>query len=560
MKSFYILISLLVSSLLIAQNPLSIPPTLSGKNITLNMQTGSVNFFAGPVTNSLGINGNILGPTLILEKDSIVNFTVNNNIGDTSTMHWHGMHVSPENDGGPHTKMLPGATWNPSFTVMDKAATYWYHPHLHGKTNPQVTLGLAGMIIVKDAEEAALNLPRSYGVDDFPLIMQSKAFDGSNQIDVNSHADSTFMVNATINPYLDAPAQVVRFRLLNASSARTLYFGFSNSMTFDQIASDGGLLAAPVNLSRLRLGPGERAEILVDFTGLQSQTINLVNYCEELPIGVYGAEYPALNQFATLPDYPSNPLNLYNYTTLQINVVAQTGSPVQTIPSSLATVIPLLEINSNKSRTIDFGTAFPGTQFLTKPFLMNGVYFDMNVINEYVKLNNIEVWTLNNNTQTTHPFHIHDIQFFILDRDGIPPPLNEQGRKDVVVVSPQETVRFITQFLDFESDTVPYMYHCHMLRHEDMGMMGQFIVSSTVNIESQIVNNNLKIFPNPAFNYLTIESKSTINSINIFDISGRKLASKLNENKVGVSLLKNGIYFITIHNDDGVTTSKFIKK
>ena len=560
MRYFLALILITLSSLAFAQNPLFVPPTITGNTFNLNLQTGTHQFFAGQPTATMGVNGNILAPTLIFEKDSIVNITVNNNLPDSTTMHWHGLHVSPENDGGPHSIIPQNSTWNPSFKVLDKAATYWYHPHLHHKTNQHVVKGIAGFLIVKDAEEAALNLPRNYGVDDFPMVLQTKAFDVNNQIDVESHEDSIFMINATIEPYLDAPAQVVRFRLLNGSSNRTYFMGLSNGMNFDQIASDGGLLAAPVNLNRLRLGPGERAEILVNLTGMQSQTVNLVNYCEELPIGIYGAEFPAVNQWATLPGYGNNPLNLNNYTMLQINVVAQTTSPVITVPTTLANVTPLLEINTNQTRTINLGTTNPGNNFLHGPFVFNGYGFKMDSINEYVKFNDIEVWTLNNNTQTHHPFHIHDVQFYILDRNGNPPPLNEQGRKDVVLLAPFETVRFIAQFDDFESDTVPYMYHCHMLPHEDGGMMGQFIVSSTVNVEEQINKNGVKIFPNPTNNYLYLESKSEINSVQIFDVSGRELAVQLQENKLDVSFLKNGVYFIAIHNHEGVVISKFIKK
>jgi len=560
MRYFLALILILLSSLAFAQNPLFIPPTLTGNTFNLTLQAGTHQFFSGQPTATMGVNGNILAPTLIFEKDSIVNITVNNNLPDSTTMHWHGLHVSPENDGGPHSIIPQNTTWNPSFKVLDKAATYWYHPHLHHKTNQHVVKGIAGFLIVKDAEEAALNLPRNYGVDDFPMVLQTKAFDVNNQIDVESHEDSIFMINATIEPYLDAPAQVVRFRLLNGSSNRTYFMGLSNGMSFDQIASDGGLLAAPVSLNRLKLGPGERAEILINLTGMQSQTVNLVNYCEELPIGIYGAEFPAVNQWATLPGYGNNPLNLNNYTMLQINVVAQTTSPVTTVPTTLANVTPLLEINANQTRTINLGTTNPGNNFLHGPFVFNGYGFKMDSINEYVKFNDIEVWTLNNNTQTHHPFHIHDVQFYILDRDGNPPPLNEQGRKDVVLLAPFETVRFIAQFDDFESDTVPYMYHCHMLPHEDGGMMGQFIVSSTVDVEEQINKNGVKIFPNPTNNYLYLESKSKINSVQIFDVSGRELAVQLQENKIDVSFLKNGVYFIAIHNHEGVVTSKFIKK
>ena len=150
---------ILVSSQISAQNPLLIPDTLSSTNINLTLQNGTHQFYSGINTSTMGANGNILGPTLIFNQGDFVNITVDNQLSDTTTIHWHGLHVSPENDGGPHTYILSGDTWNPGFTVMDKAATYWYHPHLHRKTNEHVSKGIAGMIIVRDNDEATLTLP-----------------------------------------------------------------------------------------------------------------------------------------------------------------------------------------------------------------------------------------------------------------------------------------------------------------------------------------------------------------------------------------------------------------
>lgn len=357
MKLPILLSALFISVYCNGQNPLLIPDTIHNNTINLTLTQDTTRFFSGPTTNTYGANGSILGPTLIMDADSFVDINVTNNLTDTTTIHWHGMHVSPENDGGPHSIILPGTTWNPQFTVLDKAATYWYHPHLHKRTHEHVTKGIAGFIIVRDQEEAALNLPRTYGVDDFPMVLQSKAFDSLNQIDILSHEDSIFMINATINPYLDAPAQVNRFRLLNGSSNRAYEIGFTGNMAFDLIGTDGGLLAAPVNLTRIRLAPGERIEILVDLTGMQSQSIQMINHPTELPNGQYGGPFPAANQVSTLPGYANNPLNLASYTMLDINVVAPTATPVTSVASTLATLNPPLEINADEFREINFGVA-----------------------------------------------------------------------------------------------------------------------------------------------------------------------------------------------------------
>ena len=123
----------------------------------------------------------MLGPTLILEKGQEISIDVINKLTEPTTLHWHGLHVSPKNDGGPHTVIEPNQTWSPSFTVLDEAATYWYHPHLHEKTEEQVTMGAAGFIIVRDNIESELNLPRNYGIDDIPVVIQSRAFDDDKQ-------------------------------------------------------------------------------------------------------------------------------------------------------------------------------------------------------------------------------------------------------------------------------------------------------------------------------------------------------------------------------------------
>ena len=157
------------------------------------------------------------------------------------------------------------------------------------QTELQVSRGIAGMIIVKDPVEAALTLPRTYGVDDFPVIVQSKAFDVLRQIAIASEDDTTVLVNGTMQPYLDAPAQVVRLRLLNGSAMRSFLFGLSGNMPFHLIGTDDGLLDSATTLTRIRVSPGERVEILVNLTGMQSQTIYLKNFGSELPDGIHGA-------------------------------------------------------------------------------------------------------------------------------------------------------------------------------------------------------------------------------------------------------------------------------
>ncbi|MFN5879371.1 MAG: multicopper oxidase family protein, partial [Flavobacteriales bacterium] len=361
----------------LAQNPLAIPPTIFGPTIDLNLQYGSINFYPGQATETMGVNGNILGPTLVLNKNETVTIHVTNNLNDSTTIHWHGMHVSPENDGGPHIVIPPGETWSPEIPVLDWAATYWYHPHLHMHTNDHVLKGMAGLVIVKDDIEGALTLPRTYGIDDIPLVIQTKEFDTNNQISLIDNAlDTALMVNGTLDPVVAVPAQVVRFRVLNGSSMRTYNLGLSNGQTFYQIGSDGGLLEAPVSLTRLKLSPGERAELLVDFSGMTSQHIQLMGYAAnltEFPAGTYGSPQPGMGAGQSIPNYTLNPLNNTNFQIIDFEVITQTASPVTTIPATLVNHTPWQEADADplQAKTLTFSPLNMGPTAIQGPFLIN---------------------------------------------------------------------------------------------------------------------------------------------------------------------------------------------
>jgi FtsP/CotA-like multicopper oxidase with cupredoxin domain len=568
--TFFILVNLIN-----AQNNFLLPDTLAGGVVNLTLQNSTYQFYQGKDTKTMGVNGAILGPTLVFNKGDFVDISVENQLDDTTTIHWHGMHVSAANDGGPHTTIAPGATWNPKFTVLDKAGTYWYHPHLHEFTNLHVSKGIAGFIIVRDDEEKALDLPRTYGVNDFPLAIQTKTFDADKEIVVPSNSDSVIMVNATIDAMLNVPAQVVRFRLLDGSSQRVFNIGLSDNKTFYQIGSDGGLLANSLALTRLQISPGERAEILVDFSSLEGQTIYLKSYASEFPNGIYGATYPGRSSNMVMTGYNPNPLNGTDFNIIAFKVGPATGNGVTSIPSALVPVNPLLETSADTTREFSLTATQRGQNALNGEFLINGAYFDMDFVNEVIPLNNIEIWSITNDSPIAHPFHIHDVQFYILDRDGVAPPLSEQGRKDVVLVNSMETVRFITEFRDFANDPVPYMYHCHMLTHEDQGMMAQFTVvdESALSIsEGQSTIKSFKLFqayPNPFNPVTTIGfqiAKAGNVRLSIYSTSGELISMLFNGYKnAGYHTIKwhaanlgSGLYFYRIESSGVIETKKVL--
>lgn len=542
-----------------AQNVLNIPPALTGTTFNLNVQAGSKSFYPATTTPTFGINGAWMSPTIIVNKDDSITLNVINNLPVKTTMHWHGLHVSPKNDGGPHQTINPSTTWSPSFKVRNNASTFWYHPHGAGQTDPQVSKGLAGLFIVHDPAELALNIPHAYGVDDIPLIVQSKAFDVLTQIAIATDMDTALFVNGTLRPYFNAPAQVIRFRLLNGSSLRSYNFGLSNGQTMYQIGTDGGLLDTPIAVTRLILSPGERAELLVNFSGMTGNTIYLKSFASEMPTGIYGADTLGFGA-DTVHEYADNFLNGADFNLLQINIVAATTSPVNSIPTSLVPLVPFNPATATKTRIIVMDTIrlLPGDvpNRAEGPFGINNKTFEMDSINEVVYLNTTEIWTLKNKTLVAHPFHIHDIQFNVIEQSGVTIPPKQKGWKDVVLVMPGDSVKFLTKFETFTDPMVPYMYHCHLLHHEDDGMMGSFIVidSATTGVnEVGVEKFQVNIYPNPANDVLKISipefRQGTNVKLLVTDLTGRKVfETQIVSNTITVptSDWNNGMYLLTV--------------
>jgi FtsP/CotA-like multicopper oxidase with cupredoxin domain len=455
-------------------NPLWIPDTLTGTTFNLTVRDTFRQFFPGQQTITEAVNGSWWGPTLIFNKGQNVQLNVINQLMDTTTMHWHGVHLPAYADGGPHQPIPPSATWSPAYKVLNNASTYWYHPHLHMMVEEQVNMGIGGFIIVRDSAEATLNLPRTYGVDDIPIVLTDRRFDANNQI-VQSHFGDTMVVNGTINPEYTVPAQIVRLRILNAAAERFYRFGFSNNATFRVITTDGGLMNAPVSQTRFTLAPGERVEILVNFAGLSGTSLDLIAYNNTLPGDVAGSS-AGTGVFA-------NALGGRQFNLLHLNVGAMTANPVTAFPATLLNTTFPSAANATVTRHItmsDGGALCPAG--FSGCGMLDSAFFNINVINQTIILNTTEIWEIQNVSAFAHPFHMHNIQFYILDRNGVAAPTYEKGWKDVMQVRANTTARFITRFTDYADSIRPYMYHCHNLFHEDGGMMGQFVVIDTMRL------------------------------------------------------------------------------
>ncbi|MBL0105605.1 MAG: multicopper oxidase domain-containing protein [Bacteroidetes bacterium] len=556
MKKITFILILLSVLKVSAQNAIPIPDTLSGTVFNLTMHPDSVQFLPGVKTFTNAFNQYpYLGPTLILQKGDMVTMNVTNTLSDTTTVHWHGVHVPAMADGGPHTVVLSGDTWSPMFEVKNNASTFWYHPHTHMKTGQQAMRGAAGFIIVRDSAEAALPLPRKYGVDDFPIVVQTQQLDSNNQILWRGMNDSLILVNGTQNPMLEIPAQLVRFRLLNGSQERNFNFGFFANQYFYVIGNDGGLLHAPVYVNRIRLSPGERAEILLDVNNMQGQQLYLMSYASELPSGVQGG-IPMPGMDSTM----YSPINGIDFNILQLNVIAQTVDAITTVPSTLVSYTPWTEAEAVETRNILITAQ--NMMSMDGPFYFNGQLFDMNRIDYRIPLDNVEIWSITNQTMVAHPFHLHDMEFFVLDRDGVSPSPEESGYKDVVMLAPMETVRFITKFEDYADSTMSYMYHCHILMHEDDGMMGQFVVMPLTSGTHEIkLDDQISVYPNPVSDNLTIQT-STNEQVNVVisDALGKIVFTSVmnpvgNQIKLNTENWSAGMYSVSLK-----TTGSFVTK
>ncbi|MEV0437098.1 multicopper oxidase domain-containing protein [Nocardia sp. NPDC050413] len=438
--------------------PLSIPPLadssidVDGTRVfSLDMRTGTTEFEAGKATETWGFNGSYLGPTLRANRGEKVRVRVRNELPEASTVHWHGMHLPAEMDGGPHQMVEPGDIWTPEWTVAQPASTLWYHPHPHGETEDHVRRGLAGMFLVDDGPAPAL--PSTYGVDDLPVIVQDvrlrdNRLDGAHKIFRNSGflGDRT-MVNGTLDPYREVGDELVRLRLLNASTARVYTFAFDDTRPFALVGTDGGLLERPVTLDRVRLSPGERAEIVVrmrpgERTVLRSGRLDV------------GMDFWG-NRFSGGDD---------SFDVLELRA-AETLRPSKSLPEYLAAQsLPNPEDSVTERRFELAGMA------------INGNAMAMDRIDTVVTRGATETWVVANVDGQPHNFHVHDVQFRITEYSGGPPPPELTGAKDTVFLPPNTTARLVLRFDGPADPDTPYMYHCHLLWHEDQGMMGQFVV------------------------------------------------------------------------------------
>lgn len=456
------------------------PELLTGTTFNLDLHPSSKSFWPGAKTKTYAYNKeSFWGPTLVFNQGETVRLNVKNDLTEPTTAHWHGMHIPAKMDGGPHELISPGGMWSPTFKVMNHAATYWYHPHVHEATQKQLTYGAGGLIIVRDPQEAVLALPRTYGVDDIPLALSSRRFYTNQEFSFEGDNDKYgdfMLVNGTLDAQVTLPAQFIRFRILNVETERGYNLGFGDNRAFYVIATDGGLVDKPIPVKRLKLMTGERVEILVNLGGDKvGSSVDFGAYNANQPFGFPGGE-----SGTTRPN--GGYLNNINFRILHINVGAPTSKAITSLPKTLASSSFPKESDVSKERTINITGGFPGTSFT-----FNEKGYKAHDVSQIVKLGATEKWTVQNNEVFGHSFHIHDVQVKILSRSSGPVEDYEKGWKDTIYVPRGESVTFIARFDDFASNTDAYMFHCHMSNHEDGGLMSEFLVVKDPNDTKSIV-------------------------------------------------------------------------
>lgn len=426
---------------------LTIPPQLEkleGMDFDYEVvaRQGTTQFFDGFLTETYGYNGNLLGATMRLKEGETVKVKVRNELKEATTFHWHGLEVPGTEDGGPHEEIQPGESKIVTLKADQSAATLWYHPHPHELTAKQVFKGLAGMLYV-DSDRDSRDLPNNYGVNDIPLIFQDRLFDENRQLNYEElmNNDGTIgdvsLVNGTVDPKLTVTKPLTRFRILNGSNARNYTFYLSNGASFTQIASDGGLLDEPVETDKITLSASERAEVLIDFSKMDPNK----------SVAIMDEEGAILLPFDLAFDEKPMESSSVSWTS---------NEPFLTEEEKALPVSREIEL---------FG--------MMDMVTINGKKFDPNRIDLKQKKGVSEVWEIYNKPDMMggmiHPFHIHGTQFKVISRDGKEPGEKERGLKDSVLIEPGERVKLLVTF----PEKGIYMYHCHILEHEDNGMMGQ---------------------------------------------------------------------------------------
>jgi FtsP/CotA-like multicopper oxidase with cupredoxin domain len=441
-------------------------PQDAAANQTLTAQATTANI-KGTAIPVLGYQPNsLLGPTFKINNGDAVNILLQNNLSEHTNIHWHGLKVPALMDGHPDQIANAGGTFRYQFTINQRAGLSWYHPHPHEMTGKQVFQGLAGLFLINDTEEAALNLPSAQY--ELPLVIQDKritssgiTYNPSMEEIMAGYMGESVLVNGVFAPFTPVATRYYRLRILNGSNARIYNLTLSNNADMTIIGNDGGLLKSPVTVKEILLAPGERLDILVNFAG-----------------AAISAEIYLLSKAF---DNGGDAQGKHAFKILQFKV-AVSAADTFTVPAMLSAITTIPSSSAIKTRIFDISNAmehhgYPMNNGMKMRHRINGKLYDSNVIDENISANTNEVWVFDNSKGAEpHPMHLHAVFFQVLQRNGGRGNVTaaENGWKDTVLVMPGETVSIL---VPFGSNTGKFVFHCHNLEHEDDGMMLQYQLS-----------------------------------------------------------------------------------
>ena len=488
-----------------ARPALPIPPEIRTNAqgvIAFGAGTGAVRFLPGQATATYGYNAAFLGPALRLRRGEAVTIDFTNHLPDPTTVHWHGLIIPGDVDGGPHQPVAPGGHWRPSLSINQPAATLWFHPHFYPTTADQVIKGLAGLLIIDDDDTDRLGLPSRWGVDDIPLIIQDRRFkqdgqffDRMNIIAVTSgYVGTVPLVNGARYPEARTARGWVRLRLLDGSNARSYLLKASDDRSLFVIGSDGGLLESPVELKRITMNAGERFEVMVDCRS--GTPFDLV----ALPVGDPIMRLPPFDVPVPLvtirPDGADGtgqlPTSLAKLPPVPAVLPAVSQALVMNMFRDDDGMMPLMKaglVAMAKSGRSDPAVIARVTRLIEgEPELSSAVQLSANGVNgKPFALNEPGFaarrgedlhWRISEtNDQMLHPVHVHGCQFRIVSQSGQPPEPYRAGWKDIAPISGGSFSEILVSFPYPAGSDAPYMAHCHILEHEDSGMMAQFTVA-----------------------------------------------------------------------------------
>lgn len=472
----------------------SFTPT-ANVNVTVKGYNDSTSQEVSWTTPMLRYNNQQLPPVIKEKRGRVMTLNLNNQLSEETTIHWHGFKIPGDQDGNPDKPVAAGTSMTYSFTMDQQAAPMWFHPHPDMKTGSQVYKGLAGLFLlsdnITDGLEANNQLPT--GDNDIPVIIQDRQFDGAitdatrNLVYTDRSAGilgDTVLVNGVQLPKLEVPRHKVRLRLFNLSNARTYKFALSNGGSFKQIATDGGLLAAPIDVTSVTLGSAERASIVIDFsTFADGDKVMLVSQGFARDQMEFGGMMGGMMLGGGMGGMGGGLFNGALLDIMRFDVTENNvADPVTALYTSLSAEDTNSDVNTriteDGANTIELTMTLDRTASMnsgTGPvFVFNNQIFDLNRIDQFVQKNAKQIVSIRNASPMAHPFHIHALQWQILDRNGVAATGADLGWVDTILIQPGETVRIIGQFEPV--NTGDYMFHCHILEHEDAGMMGFFRV------------------------------------------------------------------------------------